>query len=208
MSDLEQCLMATIPKKILLARHATTGSEYRGRFIGASDVPLAESGPAEVARLAQVVADFAPQVTFCSPLLRARQTVALLAGAVELGAIHEDHDLREIAFGRWEKMSFAEIAEGDAELVKHWAAWSPEFAFPGGELVADFLTRTEAAATRLAARPEETILVVAHGGVVRALLCHLLKLPPQHYLLFDIKPARLTSIDLFREGGVLTGLNL
>ena len=200
--------MTTIPKKILLARHATTGAEYQGRFIGASDVPLAASGPVEVARLAKVVAPFGPEVTFSSPLLRARQTVELLASAVAIGASHQDQDLREINFGRWEKMSFAEIAAGDAELVKRWSAWSPDFAFPEGEAVAAFLARAGAVADRLARRPEETILVMAHGGMVRALICQLLKLPPQHYLLFDIKPARLTTINLFPEGGVLTGLNL
>ena len=200
--------MTTKPKKLLLARHASTGPEYQGCFIGASDLPLSASGPLEVARLAEVVVPFAPVVTFCSPLLRARQTTELLARQAVIGAIHEDQDLREIDFGRWEKRSFAEITAGDAELVKRWAAWSADFAFPEGELVAAFLARVGAAAARLAARPEETILVVAHGGVVRALICHFLKLAPRNYLLFDIKPARLTTIELFPEGGVLTGLNL
>jgi len=200
--------VTTMPKKILLARHASTGREYQGRFIGASDVPLVESGPAEVARLAEVVAPFAPTVTFCSPLLRARQTVDLLAGSCPIGPVQADSDLREIDFGRWEKKNFAEIADSDAELVKRWSAWAEDFSFPEGESVADFLTRTGAVADRLAARPEESILVVAHGGVVRALVCRLLKLAPRNYLLFDVKPARLATIDLFPEGGVLTGLNL
>ena len=200
--------MTSRPKKILLTRHASTAPEYRGRFIGASDLPLAESAPAEVARLAEVVAPFAPEVTLASPLLRARQTVELLAAVIELGDIYQDDELREINFGRWERLSFAEIAAGDTELVKRWAAWSEDFTFPAGEAVADFLARTGAVAARLAARPEETVLVVAHGGVVRALLCHLLKLPPRNYLLFDVKPARLATIDLFPAGGVLTGLNL
>lgn len=200
--------MTTKPKQLLLVRHASTGPAYAGRFIGASDIPLAESGPTEVARLAGMVAPCAPALTFCSPLRRARQTVELLAGHTEIGAVQADQDLREIDFGRWEKLSFAEIAAGDPELVKRWAAWAPDFAFPDGEAVAGFLARTGAAAARLAARPEERLLVVAHGGVVRALLCHLLKLEPRHYLLFDVKPARLATIDLFPEGGVLTGLNL
>ncbi|HSH14271.1 MAG TPA: histidine phosphatase family protein, partial [Desulfurivibrionaceae bacterium] len=200
--------MTTKPKKLLLARHASTGPEYQGRFVGASDIPLSESGPEEVARLAGVVASFGPEVTFCSPLLRARQTLELLAGITGGGPIQVDADLREIDFGRWERLSFAEIAAGDSELVKRWSAWAEDFAFPDGEAVGAFLARTGAAAARLAGRPEETILVVAHGGVVRALLCHFLKLPPRHYLLFDVKPARLATIDLFPEGGVLTGLNL
>ncbi len=200
--------MTIKPKKLLLARHASTGPDYAGRFIGASDIPLAESGPAEVARLAQVVAPCHPEVTFSSPLLRARQTTTLLADHTEIGPVQVEPDLREIAFGRWEQLSFAEIAAGDPELVQRWSAWAEDFVFPEGESVAAFLARTGAAAARLAARPEETILVIAHGGVVRALICHLLKLEPRNYLLFDVKPARLATIDLFPEGGVLTGLNL
>ena len=132
----------------------------------------------------------------------------LLVGRVKLGEIHAEYDLREIDFGRWEGLLFAEIAPGDSELVKRWSAWDREFAFPDGEAVAGFLARTGAVAERLAARPEETVLVVAHGGVIRALICHLLKLPPQNYLLFDVKPARLATLDLFSEGAVLTGFNL
>ncbi len=196
------------PKQILLARHASTGREYHGRFIGATDLPIGADGTVETPRLAEIIRPYSPAVTFCSPFLRVRQTVELLAERLDLGEIHVDYDLREIDFGRWEGLSFNEIAEGDSELVKRWSAWNPEFTFPEGEKVADFLERTRVLAAKLAAREEQTILIVAHGGVVRALLCHLLKLPPQHYLLFDVKPARLATIDLFSEGGVLSGLNL
>jgi alpha-ribazole phosphatase len=196
------------PKKMLLARHASTGREYYSRFIGATDIPIGAEGPAETARLAGIIQKYLPVVSFCSPFLRVRQTVELLAGQIDLGEVHVKYDLREIDFGRWEGLSFEEIAEGDSELAKRWAAWNPEFTFPAGEKVADFLRRTSELAEELAARPEETILVIAHGGVVRALLCHLLKLPPQHYLLFDARPARLAAIDLYSEGGVLSGFNL
>jgi alpha-ribazole phosphatase len=201
-------IMSTLAKKILLARHCSTGEKYRGRFIGATDLPVGADAPTEVERLAGIIGPYAPAVTFCSPFLRVRQTVELLVERLDPGEIHVEYDLREIDFGRWEGKSFSEIAEGDSELVKRWSAWNPEFTFPEGEKVADFLNRTRALAEKLAAREEQSILVVAHGGVVRALLCHLLKLPPQHYLLFDVKPARLATLDLFPEGGVLTGLNL
>jgi len=201
-------MMSTIPKKILLARHASTGEKYRGRFIGATDLEVGEEAPAEVERLAGMIKPYAPAVTYCSPYLRVRQTVELLVERLDPGEIHVEYDLREIDFGRWEGLSFDEIGAGDAELINRWSAWPGDFAFPDGEAVADFLARTGTMAAKLAARPEESILVVAHGGVLRALLCHLLKLPLHYYLLFDVKPARLATIDLFPEGGVLTGLNL
>lgn len=195
-------------KKILLARHCPTGPDYHGRFVGSSDVGLGPAAPEQAERLAGVIGGYGPEITFCSPLRRACLTAEMVGRATPLGAVVTDHDLREVDFGRWEGLSFAEIARADAELVKRWSVWSPDFAFPDGEVIGDFLARVQGAGDKLANRAEETVLVIAHGGVVRALLCHLLRLPAENYLLFDVKPARLTVIDYFPEGGVLTGFNL
>jgi len=196
------------PKKMLLARHCETGPDYYGRFVGSSDIGLGPGAPEQARKLAGVLKSYGPDAVYCSPLQRARQTVSLLNEHITLGEPFVDDDLREIDFGRWDGLTFDEIARQDSELVKRWAVWSPDFTFPDGEKTGDFLTRVGRAAERLAESASEKILVVAHGGVVRAMLCYLLRLPPEHYLLFDIKPARLTVIDFFPEGGVLSGLNL
>jgi broad specificity phosphatase PhoE len=195
-------------KRLLLARHCETGPDYYGRFVGSSDIGLGQAAPDQAKRLAAIIAAYHPAITICSPLRRAQLTAGMVSGHTPLGEILTEPDLREIDFGRWEGLTFAEIAKGDSELVKRWSVWSPDFAFPDGEVIADFLKRVQAAGDKLVAREEETVLVIAHGGVVRALVCHLLGLPARNYLLFDIKPARLTVIDYFSEGGVLTGLNL
>jgi broad specificity phosphatase PhoE len=196
------------PKKLLLARHCETGPDYYGRFIGSSDIGLGPAAPEQAKRLAGVLEDYGPDALYCSPLRRARQTVKMLADHLELGEQIIEEGLREIDFGRWEGLSFDEIVQKDAALIKGWAAWSPDFTFPEGEQAGDFLDRVHRVCRLLVESPAETALVVTHGGVVRAMLCHLLRLPPEHYLLFDVKPARLTVIDLFPEGGVLSGLNL
>lgn len=195
-------------KKLLLTRHCETGPDYFGRFVGSSDVGLGPLAPEQAERLAGVIEGYGPEAVYCSPLKRARKTAELVEGHTELGEVVVESDLREIDFGRWEGLSFAEIAMRDTELVNRWAVWSPGFAFPEGEATGDFLGRVGVVADKLAALDEETILVIAHGGVVRAMLCHYLRLPPEHYLLFDVKPARLAVLDVFSEGGVLTGFNL
>ncbi|MEN8135613.1 MAG: histidine phosphatase family protein [Thermodesulfobacteriota bacterium] len=195
-------------KRLLLARHCETGPDYSGRFVGSSDIGLGPTAPEQAERLAAIIGAYQPAITFCSPLRRAQLTAGMVGNDTLLGEILTEPDLREVDFGRWEGLTFAEIAKSDSELVKRWSVWSPEFAFPDGEVTADFLKRVQAVGDRLAAREEETVLVIAHGGVVRALICHLLGLPASNYLLFDIKPARLTVIDYFSEGGVLSGLNL
>lgn len=195
-------------KKILLARHCETGPAYSGRFVGSADIGLGPAAPAQAERLAALIGGYAPDLTFCSPLQRAQLTAAMVAKTASLGEIITEPDLREVDFGRWEGLTFAEIAEADSELVRRWSVWSPDFAFPDGEVTADFLARVQGAGDRLAAREEETVLVIAHGGVIRALLCHLLRIAASNYLLFDVKPARLAVLDYFPEGGVLSGFNL
>ena len=68
------------------------------------------------------------------------------------------------------------------------------------------LGRVQAAADRLAGDAAETVLAVTHGGVIRAMICHLLGLEPRHYVLFNVGYAALAVIDLFDGGGVLSGL--
>ena len=76
-----------------------------------------------------------------------------------------DVDLREISFGRWENRTFAEAAAEDPSLIGSLGRVEPDFAFPGGETVGDFLRRVRAAADRLIHAEARTVLAVTHGGV-------------------------------------------
>ena len=104
-------------KKLLLARHCETGPDYYGRFVGSSDIGLGPAAPEQAERLAAIIAAYRPVITFCSPLQRARLTAEMVNKATPLGEILTDPDLREVDFGRWEGLTFGEIAKGDSELV-------------------------------------------------------------------------------------------
>jgi alpha-ribazole phosphatase len=194
--------------RLLLIRHAAIEGAERTPLVGATDVPAAPQGLRDLQRLAGVLSGFAPQAWFCSPLLRARQTVAQLR---QLRALtHEvtlDERLREIDFGRWEMKSFAEIAAMDRELIPGWAEYDT-FTFPGGESVRAFGDRVAAFLADLRATAPGEMAVVAHGGVIRTLICLALGLSPKNYLLFDVRPGSLAVLDLYPEGAALTGLNL
>ena len=196
------------PCMIALLRHAETAVRHAGRFVGSTDLPLAPEGRRKAALLASGIASMRPSRLVCSPLLRARQTAEPLGEA--LGMVPEiDPDLREIDFGRWEGMTFDAIRESDPEGVARWARFEPDFAFPGGESIDRFLARVRRAAKRLARLAEgdaPSVLAVTHGGVIRAMICHLLGLPPRHYVLFDVRPAALAKIAVYDGGGVLSGL--
>lgn len=189
--------------RLILMRHARVEAAYAGRLIGATDAPLDPAGQAQAGALAGHVMRLAPEVCYCSPMLRCRQTAALLAPDLPL---HVASDLREIDFGQWENHCFAEAAAADPSLVDRWAAFDPEFAFPGGESVGNFLGRVYAMADCLIQAEARTVLVITHGGVVRTMICRLLGLEPRKYVAFDVPYAAMAVIDLFDGKGVLAAL--
>lgn len=193
-------------RRLLLLRHGDIGDEYRGRYIGSSDVPLSGAGRRQAEAIALRIRAASPERCLASPLRRCRETAKIVSGATGL-RFEIDPDLREINFGAWEGLTFHEIAESASGLVKRWAAFDARFAFPKGEATEDFLSRVRRVADRLAAEPADTLLACTHGGVIRSLVCHFLGLAPWQYILFTIRAASLTTIELFDGKGVLTGLS-
>lgn len=203
-------------KTLILVRHGLLASQHRHRFIGSTDLPLAREGGQQAEALAEVLAGLhaihpsgvpetgaQPLRVLCSPLRRARETAEVVARRLGL-EIEIDPDLREIDFGQWEGLTFEEILALDPHRVNQWAEYNPAFSFPGGEALGDFQARVRRAADRMASEPSETLLAFTHGGVIRAMICYLLGLQFRQYLLFDIRPASLTTLQLFHHKGVLT----
>lgn len=189
-------------KRLLLARHAQADRQQVGRFLGSTDVPLSELGLRQATALAASLRLNQSVPLLVSPLRRAVETAECFDRELRV-----ESDLREIDFGRWEGLSFDEIASADGEgEVERWRDFDLQFAFPGGESLGGFVTRIARAADRLASVASDTVIAVTHGGVIRAMICHLLGLEPRNYLLFDVKPASVTTIDLFDGRGVLAGL--
>jgi len=192
-------------QRLILIRHGDLGDRYRGRYIGRTDAPLSAEGRRQASALAGPLARLNGACFLASPLRRTRETAEIALGAN--GTFESDANLREIDFGRWEGMSFAEIAAADPAAVGRWAALESTFAFPEGEGIANFRERIRAAAERIAAVPAGTVVLFAHGGVIRFLICHFLGLPDRQHLLFDIRPASISEIQIDGGKGVLTLLN-
>lgn len=189
-------------ERLILARHAQVDPRYAGRFLGRTDVPLSDLGRRQAAALAAAIQKKQVDAFCASPLRRAHQTAELLGPDAQ-----PDADLREIDFGRWEGCSFEEIAAaGPPEQIDRWRRFDLAFCFPDGESLGGFVARVAQVADRISAGQSKTTLAVTHGGVIRAMICHLLGLEARHYLRFEVPPASITTIDLFDGGGVLTGL--
>lgn len=190
-------------KVLYFLRHGAT--PLQGRYVGSTDICLAQEGREQVLRTAKLLAGKHIESIFCSPMRRCLETLNLL----DIEAPFEtDENLREIDFGRWEKCSFEEIAETDDSLVEEWLTKGDSFCFPEGECVMAFTARVDNFAQKIFAAPDNKILVLAHGGTIRHLLCTFLELPPEKRILFEIQAGAFCSVSLYGRKGVLTSLNV
>jgi broad specificity phosphatase PhoE len=178
----------------LLVRHGPTALARAGLYAGWSDAPLDAAARADATRLARRLAPDSLALAYTSDLPRARQTLDLLLEGRPPPPVRPDRDLRELHFGTWEGLSYAAIAaqvDGPAVLAGERPA-------PGGESLADLAARVERFGARLRrespAGSAGAVLVVAHGGPLRVLLCHLLGLPPAAQWRFRIDHTSLSEV--------------
>jgi broad specificity phosphatase PhoE len=136
-----------------------------------------------------------------------------------LGAQEDAGDRRDRAQGplctleAWPE--FQEIRPGrlkDLEdpkeaFLKAFFPRDPSDRFLGGERYGDFLDRVLAAYARLLAQPWDTLLLVAHGGVIRAILSYALTGKPI-LLPLEVHPCGLSVLDMDEERAFLRLHNL
>ena len=154
---------------ILLARHGETEWNRLGRWQGHADPPLNEQGRRQAAELAERLAGDGIAAIYSSDLARASQTARVVADRLGLD-VAEDAGLREIDVGSWSGLTRAEVEQRFPEGYARWL---------GGEIGHDGETREQltrrvvGTVERIAAaHPEGTVLVVTHGGAIRALRRH------------------------------------
>ena len=166
---------------LYLVRHGATEANLArpARIQGRRhNPPLARLG----VRQAEATRDFlAPRPIdrcYCSPLLRAVQTAAIVAAPHGLSP-EPVEALTECDVGRWEGLDWQTVRYLDAEAHERFHADPAAFGYPGGESFADVHRRVSVALEELLIRHAgETILVVAHHVVNRTYLASLLGLGP------------------------------
>ena len=180
-------------RRLILARHGQTEWNSVTRYQGKTDVPLNELGRLQAARLAARLSSWGPERFFTSPLSRALETAEI----VRAGLLMEEKpvlavlgDLAEIDFGDWEGQTIPEIEENYGKLYRDWREDPSRIIPPGGESFPKVLMRVGRAFKEILAGPAERILVVGHGGIMRAALVCLLSISSS---LVDRKSTRLNS---------------
>jgi len=149
---------------ILLARHGETDWNLNRRVQGHSDTPLNDTGRAQAQALGEELAGERIDAVYSSDLVRAHETARAVAQPRGLG-VTAIRDLRERHFGTWEGLT-------DDEIFARFDP-TPDTSWGDGETREEMAERVLDALRRIAAtHPGSRVLVVSHGGPLRAVLSH------------------------------------
>lgn len=191
----------------LLVRHGETTWNAEGRYQGQTDVPLSGVGRWQARMLARRLAREDIDVIYASDLRRAWGTAEVIAATHGL-PVRAEPRLREIGFGAWEGLTNREIEERAPEALAVWHDDPLNTAAPGGETLAQVAERVGSALDDITeGHSDETVLVVAHGGTLRLLLCLGLRVSPAIHWQFRLDVASLSEVDIYEEGAIVNSLN-
>ncbi|MCB1532496.1 MAG: histidine phosphatase family protein [Alphaproteobacteria bacterium] len=152
--------MSPIPlKHFYMIRHGETEANAAQIMAGSIDSPLTERGRQQALEAQKVVKKLTkkPAAIFHSHLSRARDTALIINKSLNV-KLYEDPDLAEIHAGEMEGVPYAECHA----LFNDWPS------IKGGEDQNDFFERVRRGKSRAIEQFNDPILIVCHGGVMRA----------------------------------------
>lgn len=179
--------------RFLLVRHGQTAWTLERRLQGQTDIPLDECGIQQAQALRGIVQEFAPDRVLASPAQRAATTARLLS---DLPAMYDER-LKEANLGTWEGLTPGEVGP-------EYTQWRLGHLDPPESEPRSVLMERVTAALDDAVAPAGNVLVVTHGGVIRAALDALIGLKTEHIV--PVAPASLTVMEV--SAGDLTQTKL
>ena len=193
--------------RVVVVRHGETAWNVDTRIQGQLDIALNDVGRWQAVRVAAALEDEGLDAIYSSDLARAQQTAQSVADATGV-RLQLDAGLRERGFGAFEGRTYAEIAAAWPEQSERWRHRDIEFAPEGGESLRTFYARCVGTAERLAAgHPGQTVLLVAHGGVLDCLYRAAARIELQGPRSWQLGNARINRLLYTDAGFTLVGWN-
>lgn len=153
---------------LTLVRHGQTDWNLHRRIQGTTDIPLNATGEEQARAAVALLSGSRPDAIYASPLVRARRTAQIIAAELSLDEPGLSADMRERSFGEAEGIDVA-------DYLARYGGWHAPV--PGAETLAQVAERALGALdeiareTRRRSSPRaESVVVVTHGGVIRALI--------------------------------------
>ena len=193
--------------RLLLVRHGETELKSSERLWGHTDVKLGTLGLKQAERLRDRLASEKIDVIYSSDLQRALVTAETIAFRHQL-AVVTCAELHEVDFGQLEGLTISEANQRYPELAKLRMQRNLNLKYPGGDSLIEFSKRTSKFLDRLEQRTDdETILIVAHFGVLRILICRLLDIDLRFLWQLHFDLASLSMLETNQQGAILKSLN-
>lgn len=181
---------------IYLLRHGEIVGSEKKRYIGQTDVPLNSKGLRQAAWWKKELSHVDFEAIYASDLIRAFDTAKIVSNVLD-SHIQVLSQLREISLGDWEGAFMENIRNRFPEAWAERGRHMDSFQVPNGESFQDLHERVIPVFQKIAAEALGNVLMVAHAGVNRIILCHVLKRPIQE--LFSI-PQDYAALNLIENG--------
>lgn len=168
---------------VYLIRHGMTLANERHLYCGSTDLPLSEGGRTALENQPRISVGDARFLT--SPMLRCRETLAILFGDVHCEVCP---DFREIDFGAFEMHSYEQLKDDPA--YQAWLDADPERTPPPGGESGEQMKRRVLRALRPVLETDRDTVIVTHGGVIAAVMESLFPEEGKNRYQWQPKPGR------------------
>ena len=201
----------TSPTSFWLIRHAVVNENARAVLYGTLDVALCPASLIDQAPVYATLAARLPQPArwVVTPLSRTRRTAqAIFAAGYPPAELVEEPNLIEQHLGAWQGLPHADLP-ARLRLKPHafWPLGGQEQP-PGGESMAAVIERTGRAMEALAeCHAGADVVVVSHGGTIRAAVAHALGIGPDNALHLSVHNLALTRMERHRDGWRVISVN-
>lgn len=163
--------------RIYLIRHGETANAGQVCFNGHFDVDVSSAGREQFRSISKSLKKLPIKTVYSSDLQRTRICAEIVSEPHGLKPIAFP-ELRELSFGEWEGMSVSEVNEKHPNQLNERLKNIETFSVEGGETFLQLQQRVIPKFKDIVAgHPDETIVIVAHGGVNRIILGHVLGIP-------------------------------
>lgn len=188
--------------KLYLVRHGETELNKKGVYYGWTDCGLTKQGEIQGDNLGKFFEKIPLDYIYSSSLKRAVLTAEKIRKSRDIPLIKWDC-FREIHFGNWEGKLFSEVEKEDKANYLEWCHDWQNFQIPKGEAFSEFYTRViQGMKKMLQERAEETILLVAHNGVLNCIFCELIGTGPKGFWKFQCDQDSYSLFEL-TDGNVI-----
>ncbi|WP_029543501.1 histidine phosphatase family protein [Selenomonas sp. AB3002] len=165
--------------RLVLIRHGQTAWNKSGKYQGQSDVALSEEGLEQARCLAEHFPVEKLDAVYASDLSRAMVTAETVAQKFGL-EVRPEPAFRELSFGKWEGLTYAEIVAGWPEAMANFLTHPDIMEIPQGESFPQVQQRAMARLKEIVAEHEphdHTVGIFAHGAVLRTILTGIMQMP-------------------------------